>query len=108
MTVESAKHYRQLAQQYRAFGFNLVPLGEDKRPVVTGVSSSGGLMRFRWDDWQGAAQTDERWVQIKKHEWWKEVGGLAAVCGPISGDLLCIDFDTPKGRTDLVFPFANG
>lgn len=106
MTVESAKHYRQLAQQYRAFGFNLVPLGEDKRPVVTGVSSSGGLMRFRWDDWQGAAQTDERWVQIKKHEWWKEVGGLAAVCGPISGDLLCIDFDTPKGRTDLVFPFA--
>ena len=47
MTVESAKHYRALAAQYRAFGFNLVPLGSDKRPALTGVAPHGGLMRFR-------------------------------------------------------------
>lgn len=105
MSVETAKEYRQLAAKYRAFGFNLVPLGMDKRPAMTGISPNGGLMRFRWDDWQQTKQTDPMWAQIKKHEWWTEVGGLAAICGPVSGDLVCIDFDTPKDRTDLTFPF---
>lgn len=106
MTVESAKHYRQLAQVYRGYGFNLVPLGPDKRPAETGILPNGKIGHFFWEDWKDTAQTNERWAQIKKHSWWTEVGGLAAVCGPISGDLLCIDFDTPKNRTDLVFPFA--
>ena len=106
MTIESAKEYRALALQYRKWGFNLVPLGADKRPVVTGILPNGRIGHFFWEDWKETAQTDERWAQIKKHEWWKEVGGLAAVCGPVSGDLLCIDFDTPKDRTDLKFPFA--
>ncbi len=104
MTVETAKAYRQLAQKYRAFGFNLVPLGSNKRPVSTGVAPHGGLMHFRWDDWQQTRQTDAHWAQIKKHEWWTDVAGLAAVCGPVSGDLACIDFDTPKDTTDLQFP----
>lgn len=106
MTVESAKHYRALAAQYRAFGFNLVPLGSDKRPAMTGVAPHGGLMRFRWEDWQQTRQSDDLWTQIKKHEWWKDVGGLAAVCGPVSGDLVCIDFDTPKESVGLTFPYA--
>lgn len=105
MSVETAKQYRQLAAQYRAFGFNLVPLGNDKRPAMTGISTSGGIMRFRWDDWQQTKQTDPLWAQIKKHEWWVDVAGLGGVCGPVSGDMVCIDFDTPKDRTDLVFPF---
>ncbi len=106
MSIESAKEYRALALKYRGWGFNLVPLGADKRPVFTGVSSSGGLLRFRWDDWQATRQTDAHWAQIKKHEWWTDVAGLAAVCGPVSGDLLCVDFDTPKGRADLTFPLS--
>ena len=105
MSVESAKEYRQLALKYRGYGFNLVPLGPDKRPAVTGVAPHGGLMRFRWDDWQQTKQIDALWAQIKKHEWWVDVGGLGGVCGPVSGDMVCIDFDTPKDRTDLVFPF---
>lgn len=97
MTVESAKEYRQLAQKYRAFGFNLVPLGPDKRPAETGVSSSGSILHFRWDDWQQTKQSDTHWALIKKHEWWVSVGGLGGVCGPVSGDLVCIDFDkTPE------------
>ena len=105
MSVETAKEYRQLAAQYRAFGFNLVPLGADKRPAMTGVSPSGSIMRFRWDDWQQTKQTDPLWALIKKHEWWVDVGGIAGICGPVSGDIVCIDFDTPKDRTDLQFPF---
>ncbi len=97
MTVETAKHYRQLAQKYRGYGFNLVPLGPDKRPAETGVSPSGSIMRFRWDDWQQTKQSDTHWALIKKHEWWVSVGGIAGVCGPVSGDLVCIDFDkTPE------------
>ena len=97
MSVETAKEYRQLAAKYRAFGFNLVPLGNDKRPAVTGVAPHGGLMRFRWDDWQQTKQIDAMWAQIKKHEWWVDVGGLGGVCGPVSDDLVCIDFDkTPE------------
>ncbi|MBK8800373.1 MAG: bifunctional DNA primase/polymerase [Anaerolineales bacterium] len=105
MSVESAKQYRQLATKYRGYGFNLVPLGSDKRPAMTGIATSGGIMRFRWDDWQQTKQTDPLWAQIKKHEWWVDVAGLGGVCGPVSGDMVCIDFDTPKDRTDLVFPF---
>jgi hypothetical protein len=105
MTVESAKEYRQLAQKYRAFGFNLVPLGPDKRPAETGVSSSGSILHFRWDDWQQTKQSDAHWALIKKHEWWVSVGGLGGVCGPVSGDLVCIDFDkTPEAS---VIDFLN-
>jgi hypothetical protein len=35
MSIESAKEYRALALKYRGWGFNLVPLGADKRPVFT-------------------------------------------------------------------------
>jgi hypothetical protein len=105
MTVETAKHYRQLAQKYRGYGFNLVPLGADKRPAETGVSPSGSIMRFRWDDWQQTKQSDTHWALIKKHEWWVSVGGIAGVCGPVSDDLVCIDFDTPKDSTGSAFPF---
>lgn len=105
MTVESAKEYRQLAQKYRAFGFNLVPLGPDKRPAETGISSSGSILHFRWDDWQQTKQSDAHWALIKKHEWWVSVGGLGGVCGPVSGDLVCIDFDkTPEAS---VIDFLN-
>ena len=105
MTVESAKEYRQLAQKYRAFGFNLVPLGPDKRPAETGVSSSGSILHFRWDDWQQTKQSDAHWALIKKHEWWVSVGGLGGVCGPVSGDLVCIDLDkTPEAS---VIDFLN-
>jgi hypothetical protein len=103
MTIESARQYRQLATRYRTFGFNLVPLGADKRPVVTGVAPNGRISHFFWEDWKETRQTDDLWAQIKRPEWWKDVAGLAAVCGPVSGDLVCIDFDVPK---DTVQPFS--
>ena len=108
VSVETAKEYRQLAAKYRAFGFNLVPLGSDKRPAVTGVAPHGGLMRFRWDDWQQAKQIDALWAQIKKHEWWVDVGGLGGVCGPVSGDLVCIDFDKTPESSLITFLNSTG
>jgi hypothetical protein len=108
MTVETAKQYRALAAHYRSFDFNLVPLGPDKRPAETGVAPNGAITRFRWDDWQTARQTDTHWAQIKKHEWWVGVGGLGAICGPVSGDLVCIDFDKTPQSALIAFLNAAG
>jgi hypothetical protein len=103
MTKETAQHYRALAAKYRTFGFNLVPLGADKRPVVTGINLSGGLSHFRWQDWQATPQTDQRWKELKAFAWWTDVAGLAALSGPVSGDLVCIDFDRAEWATVETF-----
>jgi hypothetical protein len=84
----------------------LIPLDSNKRPVIAGVKSSGGTYRFTWEDWKENPQTDRLWKEISKQAYWLEVYGLAAISGPVSDNLVCIDFDTPQGRTDLVFPFA--
>jgi len=104
VSVETAKQYRQLALKYRAFGFNLVPLGGDKLPVLTGkVLPDGKLGRFFWKDWQTTPQTDAIWAQIKKHEWWVNVGGLGGICGPASNYLICFDFDDTQLNTVIAF-----
>lgn len=90
--VENAKAMRQLADWYHEHGFNVLPLGDDKRPVVTGVSSNGRMMRFSWDEWQDKSQTTKLWRQIKAFAWWVDVHGVALICGPVAG-LALIDFD---------------
>lgn len=93
-----------LATQYQAFGFNLVPLGNDKRPVVTGgtyINKRTGKeepIRFRWQDWTEKKQPDNYFDKVSSFDWWADVKGLAAVCGPISGDLVCVDFDSAKSE----------
>ncbi len=104
MSVESAKEYRQLATKYRTFGFNLVPLGIDKLPILTGkVLPNGKLERFFWKDWQTTSQTDAIWAQIKQPPWWTEVGGLGGICGPASQHLICMDFDDTQQATVAAF-----
>lgn len=77
---------------YRQFGFNLVPLGGDKRPVV--VKRDGHKeFRFHWQEWSEKPQTESYWQAVQLFDWWKDVQGLAAICGPVSGGLVCLDFD---------------
>ncbi len=74
---------------FRTFGFNLVPLGGDKRPVQIGT-----LMRYHWQEWAKRGQSDEYWYKLPLSvNWWDKVQGLAAICGPVSGGLVCLDFD---------------
>lgn len=75
------------AQHYHGLGFNLVPTGDDKRPVMV----EGG--RYSWDVWQTTRQTAQDLARIP----WRGAAGLAAICGPVSGNLVCLDFD---GVTD--------
>jgi P4 family phage/plasmid primase-like protien len=93
MTIETAKEWRRHAEYYRSFGFNLVPLGGDKRPVITGINQYGAPSRFRWDDWQHLKQTDKLWKGIREPAFWTDVAGLGGICGPVSDNLVCIDFD---------------
>lgn len=91
--AETARHWRALAEQYRQHGINVLPLGNDKRPVITGVAKSGRVLHFAWDAWQTMRQDDKLWKQIKAPDWWADVRGVALICGPVSGNLALIDFD---------------
>lgn len=102
-TAQQAQAMRELARTYLAYGFNVVPLGGDKRPVITGVGNGGQILRFRWEDWQTTRQSGALLTQILKPAWWGDVQGIAAVCGPISGDLVCVDFDHTTADLPLRF-----
>ena len=90
---EVASHWRALARVYHTFGFNVVPLGADKRPVIVGVAKNGAAVRFKWEDWHMQRQEERFFDALLAPAWWTEARGVAAVCGPVSGNLACIDFD---------------
>jgi hypothetical protein len=90
---EAAIHWRTLARYYHSLGFNIVPLGNDKRPVVVGVGKTGGVLRFRWEDWESTKQEGRLFDALLEPAWWADVRGIAAISGPISGNLVCFDFD---------------
>lgn len=91
---EASIQWRNLARFYHNFGFNIVPLGADKRPVVSGVSrTSGAPLRFRWEDWATMVQSEKLFNEMLQPAWWADVQGIAAICGNVSGKLLCLDFD---------------
>lgn len=91
--AEQARKWRALADQYRQYEINVLPLGNDKRPVVTGVAKSGRVLHFAWDSWQTIKQDDKLWKQIRSPDWWADVRGVALICGPVSGNLVLVDFD---------------
>ncbi len=71
------------AQHYHALGFNLVPTDADKKPVTVNGK------RYSWGHWQTTRQTGQDLATIP----WGAAQGLAAICGPVSGALVCLDFD---------------
>ena len=77
-----------IARRYHELGLNVIPTADDKRPVHVGAG------RLAWDKWQDARQTAEDLAGLP----WEKATGLAAVCGPVSRALVCLDFD---GGQDL-------
>lgn len=77
-----------IAGQYHALGVNVIPTADDKKPAKVGAG------RLPWDQWQETRQTAEDLAGLP----WSAAPGLAAICGPVSGALVCIDFD---GGQDL-------
>ena len=104
-TTRMTNEMRDLARHYHSLGINIVPLGADKRPVITGVAPSGSPVRFRWEEWKEQRQSDMALRQILRPAWWSEVQGIAGVCGPVSGGLACIDFD--KTSYEIVEAFLG-
>jgi len=90
---EAAIHWRALARKYHELGFNIVPLGSDKRPAITGVATNGKPYFFRWEDWQSTQQDDDLFKAILEPGYWAKVRGIAALCGPVSGYLFNGDGD---------------
>jgi hypothetical protein len=84
--------WRTLATLYWELGFNIVPLGADKRPIVIGVADNGKALHWRWDDWQSRRQSAADLRQILRPAWWTQVRGIAGITG--INDLVCLDIDT--------------
>lgn len=87
---------RELADYYRAFHFNIIPLGGDKRPIMTGMSDTGQVFRFKWEDFKEAPQSNMVYKALRSKPFWQDVQGVATTCGAGSGGLVCIDFDSHR------------
>jgi hypothetical protein len=90
---EQAIHWRTLARKYHAFGLNVLPLGSDKQPVVTGIATNGAPMRFKWEAWIDKRQDDKLFDVILSQKWWGDVRGVAALAGAVSRGLVVLDGD---------------
>ncbi len=66
-----------LAKGYRRHGFNLLPIGENKRPLGA------------WREWQERPQTAQDLQAMP----WSEALGIGALSGEVSRHRYCLDFD---------------
>src|SRR5680860_83455 len=73
---------RELAIRYQRLGFNVVPTTKEKHPIGS---------------WKAAQEERQEETAVAGMTW---DAGVAAVCGPVSGDLLAIDID--KAENDAV------
>ncbi len=85
MTLPTGR--QDIARHFYDLGFNILPLDrKEKRPLVKWVS---GPKNF----------TEERQTLADLESMpWQIAGGIAAIVGPVSGGLVCIDFDKQEDR----------
>ncbi len=83
---ETSSHGKLLeaADLYTSFEFNVIPLGKDKAPVEIKPGHP-----LPWKKWQRVRQRPEDVSRLP----WDKADGIAAICGPVSDHLICVDFD---------------
>jgi P4 family phage/plasmid primase-like protien len=76
----------QITRFYWSLGFNILPVS-GKQPVEKG-----------WKQWQGVRQQAAHMERLN----WQKATGIAAVCGAVSGGLVCFDLDKQEDDTLLM------
>ncbi len=77
------------ATEMALLGISVLPIGPDKRPVIA--------------EWKTLQSTIAEPEQIYKY--WANGASIGAICGRVSGNLECIDFDVPDdSRKSPVWP----
>lgn len=71
-----------MASLYHRAGMNVLPTGTDKRPVARS-----------WKQWESTRQNDDDVRQMS----WQNADNIGVVCGSVSGNVMCIDFDKQPG-----------
>lgn len=71
-----------MASLYHRAGMNVLPTGTDKRPVARS-----------WKQWESTRQNDDDVRQMS----WQNADNIGVVCGRVSGNVMCIDFDKQPG-----------
>ena len=51
------------------------------------------MLHFAWDSWQTIRRDDKLWKQIRSPDLVADVRQVALICGPVSGNLVPVDFD---------------
>lgn len=85
MNNPSQPYLLGIAQTYHGLGFNVIPVGQNKRPMID--PNTGMLLE--WSRFKDARQTLNELARLP----WAEASGVAAICGPISNNLIVVDFD---------------
>ena len=67
----------QIAERYHGLGYNVLPIGADKRPLVG------------WDAWKHTRQA----VEDVRGFPWDDARGIGVIAGAVSGNLVNIDID---------------
>ena len=106
--MSDLKRYREAARAYHSMGFNVLPLGGDKSPAVTGIATNGALLFFKWKDWETRHQTSANLKDILQPVYWKDVAGIGGICGAVSGGAVCTDFDRTNADLPVRFVAALG
>jgi hypothetical protein len=81
-TITTSKLF-QAVRAYAALGFNILPVGGGKNPLVK-----------TWAEWKTQHQTHEDLRAMP----WKKAKGVAVVCGKVSGFVVVVDFDKQSSR----------
>ena len=76
-----------IGRRYHALGLNVIPTGQDKRPAR--VTPDPASPHLAWDKWKTDRQAPADLAGLP----WPQAASLAAICGPVSAGLVCLDFD---------------
>ena len=74
-------------RRYHALGLNVIPTGQDKRPAR--VTPDRASPHLAWEKWKTDRQAPADLAGLP----WPQAASLAAICGPVSAGLVCLDFD---------------
>lgn len=99
------------AHAYHAMGMNVVPLSRGKLPIIEWRNGKIDFATIRQTIVDvNQMKTAKRYKVDKNHRRlpaWPKAHGIAVLTGPVSGNLVCIDFDKQNGSRELVGRFLT-
>jgi hypothetical protein len=98
--------FLKVACQYHTLGFNVIPVGGNKRPLSISAGTKlptndpenptyifEKTQPLPWGTGGMKFDTLRQSEAVVKSLPWSKAKGIAAICGEVSGNVICVDFD---------------